>query len=84
MHDRMTLASYLKLTDLMQELKPHLNEQPLLDRVTDPQLFILPSSPHPMSSAKSNEDLFAAHFAKIRNSKIVPIEGDHFDLVLPN
>ena len=43
MEDSISLGSYLKLLDFMEEMQPHQNEEPILDRVKEPQLFILPS-----------------------------------------
>ena len=84
LHDRMTLATYLRLLDIMQEIQPHPNEQSMLSRVVDPQLFILPSVPHAMHNQKAAETIFGEHFAKIRNSRVVNLQGEHFDLLLSN
>ena len=82
--DTFTVSSYVKTVELMDQLlKEGIHSSPL-EKVTDPQFFIVPKTSHKLNDSKLTDSLFDDYLSKIPKSSRVSIEGDHFSMVLPS
>lgn len=69
----------------MQDLKKGVDEKDIVfDKIKDPQLFLVPSTPIFCYSSDKVETIFNEKFKNIRNSKLVKVDGSHHDLIMPS